>query len=122
MEDRVLAAQAEIIKPEAPGVLWHGRYSVDERETMIREAAYYRYLQRGCVPGHEMEDWLAAEEAINHGTAAPPAGRHADIEVQQSGVHGAAEDDALKRLVKQHPQKAIPQVESVEPAQAPFRQ
>lgn len=31
------------------------------REAMIREAAYFRALQRGFAPGHEIEDWLAAE-------------------------------------------------------------
>jgi hypothetical protein len=42
--------------------------------------------------------------------------------MQQSGVHGARKDDELKRTVKQHPQKAIPQIESVEPEKAPFRE
>lgn len=40
-------------------------------------------------------------------------------EAQQSAVHGFWEDDALKRIIKQHPQKGIPQVEGLEPAEAP---
>jgi hypothetical protein len=36
----------------------------DGRETQIREAAYFRYLARGAVVGHEMEDWLQAEAAL----------------------------------------------------------
>lgn len=42
-----------------------------------------------------------------------------DTKVQKSSTHGFWEDDALKRIVKQHPQKGIGQVESMEPAQAP---
>jgi hypothetical protein len=39
--------------------------------------------------------------------------------MQQSCVHGAAMDDELKRIVRQHPQKGIPQIESIEPQEAP---
>ena len=35
-----------------------------ERQTMIAEAAYYRSAARGFVPGHELDDWLAAEAEI----------------------------------------------------------
>ncbi len=31
---------------------------------MTAEAAYYRAMQRGFAPGHELEDWLAAEEEV----------------------------------------------------------
>jgi hypothetical protein len=31
---------------------------------MIAERAYYRAEKRGFVPGHELEDWLAAEREI----------------------------------------------------------
>ena len=37
----------------------------DEREAMIAEAAYYRAEARGFEPGHELEDWLAAESEID---------------------------------------------------------
>ena len=30
----------------------------------IAEAAYYRALARGFEPGHEMDDWLAAEREL----------------------------------------------------------
>ncbi|HRH87682.1 MAG TPA: DUF2934 domain-containing protein [Rubrivivax sp.] len=36
----------------------------DDLDTQIREAAYYRYLARGAVVGHEMEDWLRAEAEL----------------------------------------------------------
>jgi hypothetical protein len=41
----------------------------------IAEAAYYLAEQRGFVPGHELEDWLAAEREILalNGTSANPS-------------------------------------------------
>ena len=34
------------------------------RQQMIAEAAYYRAERRGFEPGHELEDWLAAEAEV----------------------------------------------------------
>jgi hypothetical protein len=46
-------------------------------------------------------------------------GETSDTNVQKSTTHGSWEDDALKRIIKQHPQKGIAQVESIEPQEAP---
>ncbi len=35
------------------------------REAMIAEAAYHRSAHRGFEPGHEVDDWLAAESEID---------------------------------------------------------
>jgi hypothetical protein len=35
------------------------------REALIATAAYYRAEKRGFLPGHEQEDWLAAERDID---------------------------------------------------------
>jgi Protein of unknown function (DUF2934) len=35
------------------------------REALVAEAAYFRAQRRGFVPGHEDEDWLAAEAEID---------------------------------------------------------
>ena len=35
-----------------------------ERRTLIARAAYYRAQTRGFEPGHELEDWLAAEAEV----------------------------------------------------------
>lgn len=104
-----------------PDLTWRGAFSLEQREAMIREAAYYHYVKRGYAPGHDLDDWLAAETEIERGATAFTE-FPADTGVQQSSVHGASKDDELKRLVRQHPQKAIPQIESVEPEQAPFRE
>lgn len=39
--------------------------SAEARARMIAEAAYYLSEQRGFAPGHEVEDWLAAEQQID---------------------------------------------------------
>jgi hypothetical protein len=36
-----------------------------ERHRLIAEAAYLIAKQRGFSPGHNLSDWLAAEEEIN---------------------------------------------------------
>jgi hypothetical protein len=38
----------------------------------IAEAAYYRAQQRGFIPGHEVEDWLAAQHQIIGASSSDP--------------------------------------------------
>jgi Protein of unknown function (DUF2934) len=33
-------------------------------EAEIRRRAFELYMERGCTPGHESEDWLVAEREI----------------------------------------------------------
>ena len=99
-----------------------GDISPEQRERVIQEAAYFRYLQRGAVPGHDLDDWLAAEAALfweEAGQKRPEQVETTELEVQESGAHGAWKDDELKRIVKQHPRTGIPQVESMEAQEAP---
>ena len=35
------------------------------RRALIAEAAYFRAERRGFAPGHEAEDWLAAEAEVD---------------------------------------------------------
>jgi hypothetical protein len=37
----------------------------EARDAMIAEAAYFRSAHRGFDPGHEVNDWLAAESEID---------------------------------------------------------
>ncbi|MGQ9830185.1 MAG: DUF2934 domain-containing protein [Thermochromatium sp.] len=39
--------------------------SEEQRQDMIREAAYYKAEKRNFAPGHEAEDWAAAEREID---------------------------------------------------------
>jgi Protein of unknown function (DUF2934) len=48
------------------------RPSAAEREALIRMAAYYRAQRRGFKPGHEWDDWLAAEAEVAASTDAAP--------------------------------------------------
>ncbi|MGG7054314.1 hypothetical protein [Nitrosomonas sp. ANs5] len=78
--------------------------------------------QQGTTsPERALDDQLAAEaeyqDSMTESQEFP-----SDMEIQQSGVHGPRKDDRLKKIVKQHPKKAIPQIESMEPEQAPFKE
>lgn len=107
----VIQTSTPIEQRAHPDISWRGTHSLEERDAMLREAAYYLYQQRGCVHGRHVEDWLAAEAALDHGERERlPAGR-AEFEIQQSGAHGARQDDALKRIAKQD----LQQGESEEP-------
>ncbi len=37
----------------------------ERRRALIAEAAYFRAERRGFAPGHEAEDWLAAEIEVD---------------------------------------------------------
>lgn len=52
--------------PQALAVL-----TTADRETRIREAAYFRFVARGYVHGHDLDDWFAAEAEIDADLAIP---------------------------------------------------
>jgi len=70
MDSSVNVADAPATAPAG-----HARYSRmaqamlerDVRHQMISDAAYFRAQRRGFEPGHELEDWLAAEAEIDTG-------------------------------------------------------
>lgn len=106
-----------------------GGISPEQREHMVREAAYFQYMQRGAGAGRDLDDWLAAEAELfgtpEEQTFEQQALEPVDItglELQKSGAHGAWQDDALKRIVKRNPQKGIPQIESIDAPEAPPRE
>ena len=37
----------------------------EQRAALIAEAAFFRAEKRGFSPGHEVEDWLAAESEVD---------------------------------------------------------
>ena len=49
-----------------------------QRSALIAEAAFFRAELRGFEPGHEVEDWLAAESEVDakllHAAASGPRG------------------------------------------------
>jgi len=42
----------------------------EQRRRLIEQTAYFNAQRRGFAPGHELEDWLAAEQAVD--TASRP--------------------------------------------------
>jgi hypothetical protein len=42
-----------------------------DRHVLIAEEAYFRAQRRDFLPGHELEDWLAAEAEVDRRLAAP---------------------------------------------------
>lgn len=111
------------VLPEGnPNLSSEGDIGPAQRERIIREAAYFRYIQRGSAPGYDLDDWLAAEAEFfseESEQRLPESVDTTELDVQESGLHGFRQDDALKRIVRQHPQKGIPQIESIEPKEAP---
>jgi Protein of unknown function (DUF2934) len=62
---RAEAPRRERTSPTAPAKATLARrlqvVTAEARRAMIAEAAYLRAERRGFAPGHETEDWLAAE-------------------------------------------------------------
>jgi hypothetical protein len=67
--------------PGAPGIvlrnglpmpiLPQAQVSPHTLHLMIQTAAYFLAQDRGFLPGHELNDWLAAEELIGQALAGP---------------------------------------------------
>src|SRR6266545_5509445 len=47
------------------GVMGSSHSSPESRNELVKKKAYELYLKRGKLPGHEMEDWLAAEKIVD---------------------------------------------------------
>jgi len=57
MPKKETASSPETPKKETPG-------SLEMTEDIIRYRAYQLFEQRGCEPGHDLEDWLQAEAEV----------------------------------------------------------
>ena len=44
----------------------HNALDANLRHRMISEAAYYLYANRNYADGYDMEDWLTAEQQVDH--------------------------------------------------------
>jgi hypothetical protein len=54
---RKRAAAAEVARPSF--------VDPQQRAALIARAAYFRAMNRGFAPGHEVQDWLAAEAEVD---------------------------------------------------------
>jgi len=55
-----MAVKKQPAKPAAP----QKPKPAGDLTRLIAEAAYYRAEQRGFAPGHELDDWIAAEDEV----------------------------------------------------------
>ena len=55
-----MAVRKQPAKPAAP----QNPKPAGDLTRLIAEAAYYRAEQRGFAPGHELDDWIAAEDEV----------------------------------------------------------
>jgi len=82
--------------------LFDGRPDPEERERMIREAAYFRAAQRGFDGGSPEEDWAEAERQVDAHLAEQEGlilrGRHA---VESAGAAAGRGAEATYALVRQ---------------------
>jgi hypothetical protein len=58
-----------------------------QREGMIEKAAYYRAVARGFAPGHELEDWVAAEREVDEINARAQLESVEAIDQAKRGTH-----------------------------------
>ena len=64
-ETRARSAQPKATRAAQAKPPSRAAVSADDRRAMIAEAAYLRAERRGFAPGHETEDWLAAEVEVD---------------------------------------------------------
>lgn len=90
-----------------------------QRHHLVEVAAYYRAEHRSFAPGNELADWLEAEEEVDRMLAASvrpePAGEVSLAQIQEGEPRSIVRQEALKRIIRQHPQREEPRVDSIEP-------
>ena len=59
----------------------------------IQKRAYGFYCERGCIGGHEQEDWLRAEKEINGKPIAMTTGPSLAVIVDSNGETGVQAPD-----------------------------
>ena len=62
---KTAAPASEIPRTEIPDDAPASFVDPGQRAALIAKAAYYRAEKRGFAPGHETEDWLAAETEVD---------------------------------------------------------
>ena len=84
-------------KSTAPAAL-----QAEVRAAMIAEAAYFAAERRNFQPGHELSDWVAAEQEITAAlhTASKPPARKAASKPAKKAAKKAAKKTAKKTAKK----------------------
>ena len=63
--DQLYASRSNRPLHETLGDDCHAFEMYERRNAKVREAAYFRAQARGFEPGHELEDWVAAEHDVD---------------------------------------------------------
>lgn len=65
------AKRSRVAQPHPHSIVTHSSAYIEPvtRDAMISDAAYFRSAHRGFEPGHELDDWLAAESEIERAMA-----------------------------------------------------
>jgi len=66
----------------------------------IAKRAYELYLQRGSVPGHELDDWFQAEAELSSAAATDPAEQRPAVQpvVRRRAGRSEAQSPSNRRL------------------------
>jgi len=62
---------------------------IEPLETLIARAAYYKAEKRGFIPGHEEEDWLAAEREVCNELETPAVKSSSNTRKSRSRIRSA---------------------------------
>jgi uncharacterized protein (DUF3084 family) len=73
--------------------------AAERRQSMIREAAYFRAERRGFVGGNPVNDWLEAEAEIDRMLGDETGDAGAPGHIEQFEAQLAALDQEMRRLV-----------------------
>jgi hypothetical protein len=62
-----VSKRLSLVSPPADSIVTRSSAYIapESRDAMIAEAAYFHSAHRGFEPGHEVDDWLAAESEID---------------------------------------------------------
>jgi len=61
----LFASRTQTVLHETCNAECHAFEIYELRNSMVRDTAYLRAEARGFEPGHELEDWLAAEHEVD---------------------------------------------------------
>ena len=89
--------------------------SAERRHSMIARAAYYFSERRGFAPGHELDDWLAAESQIDVAAGRCEAPRVAGPSSVPTNTKDMAPDQTTTETRNREQKPWYPRIEGMPP-------
>ena len=113
MKEEIQAAEASAKKAAAPtrpssAAKPAPAVQGEDRDAAIRRMAYALYVERGCVDGHEVEDWLRAEVLVaqEFAAAATPSAKAPDAAAKRAPAKRAPAKAAAAKVAPAAPTAA----------------